>query len=425
MPISQSFARRLFPILPKLAEEFGTPFHICDEEGIDQTCRGFNRAFRNVPGFRQHYAVKALANPEILKLMPKHGHGFDCSCPFENNLAIESGASNHEDIIFTSNDTTEKEFELAIAAGAIINIDDVSLIRKVPRPFPELICFRYNPGRKRKGNSIIGKPEEAKYGIMDSEVVPAYKEVERLGAKRFGIQSMICSNQRDYRYIIETVLMLLRQCERLEEYAGIRCEFADIGGGFGIAYKPGDSSVDIVRIGEETANLIDKFNSVHGWYPKIFTECGRFITGPHGLFVTRVINCKRTYEIHVGVEAAMTGLMRPAIYGAYHHITIRDENGRSCENRKKEVVNVVGPICENWDRLATQRVLPVTREGDFVVTHDTGAHGSVMCFNYGSRPRHQQLLLRKDGSVERTMRAETDEDLRATMHPPEKIWRSS
>jgi diaminopimelate decarboxylase len=415
MPMSKAFQDRLFPNLPLLKREFGTPYYIYDEAGIRQTCRYLKDAFRNVPGFREFYAVKALPNPAILKIMKSEDFGFDCSSSIEVELSRLAGAGV-EDIMFTSNNTTQEEFAEALETEAVINLDDVSFIKKFPGRFPELICFRYNPGKKRTGNSIIGNPYEAKYGIMDSQVEDAYAAARRRGAKRFGIHTMVCSNDRDYTYMVETVRMLLSLCQRLEKNLGIRCEFMNIGGGLGIAYKPDQSSVDIWKLGRETEELIGRFYRKHGWAPKVFMESGRFMTGPHGVLVNRVINRKEIYQTHVGIEVAMPGLMRPGIYKtAYHHITVLDKNGKSCKHRRKEVVNVVGSICENCDRLATQRRLPVTREGDYVITHDGGAHGIAMGFNYNGRTRPQELLLHSEKFVTRIRRAETNDDLKATL----------
>lgn len=414
MPMSLPFQKRLFPQLERINQQFGTPYQIYDEAGIEQTCRDLSRAFSNLAGFREYYAVKALPNPDILKIMQRNCFGFDCSSSSEVELAQEAGGED-EDIMFTSNNTTAEEFEQAIAAGAIINLDDVSFIKKLPSPFPELICFRYNPGKKRTGNSIIGNPYEAKYGIMDSQVVDAYRAAKRRGAKRFGIHTMVCSNERDYRYMVETVRMLLSLCLRLEKAIGIRCEFMNIGGGLGTAYEPTQRDCDIWSLGRETEALVGAFEKKHGWAPKVFMESGRFITGPHGVLVNRVINRKEIYQTHVGVEVAMPGLMRHAIYGSYHHITVLDKLGRSCARRRTEVVNVVGSICENCDRLATQRRLPKTRVGDLIITHNTGAHGIAMGFNYNGRLRPQELLLSVGSRVERIRRAETNQDLRATI----------
>lgn len=414
MPMSPSFQKRLFPLLPDITKAFGTPYHIYDERGINETCRGLNSAFAMLPGFREHYAVKALPNPEILKILLQHGFGFDCSSSIEVRLACEAGAVA-EDIMFTSNNTTVNEFREAIAASAIINLDDVSLIPKVPLPFPGLICFRYNPGKKRSGNAIIGEPFKAKYGIMDDQVISAYAAAKKRGANRFGIHTMVCSNELNYKYVIETVRMLLEQCVRLENRLGIKCEFMNIGGGLGIPYKPSQKSFNVRRLAIGTERLIREFESVHGRSPKVFMESGRFITGPHGVLVNRVINRKETYQTHVGVEVAMPALMRHGMYGAYHHATVLDRYGRLCEHRPREKVNIVGSICENCDRLATDRILPFAAEGDYVITHDTGAHGSAMGFNYNGRTRVQELMLRADGSVELIRRAETFNDLRATL----------
>ena len=415
MPMSHAFQRRLFPKLPAIAEKFGTPFHFYDEDGIRTTGEYLKGAFRgHCHGFREFYAVKALPNPRILEIMLDLGFGFDCSSTHEVELALYVGARG-EDIMFTSNNTTKHEFAVAQAAGAIINLDDVNLISKVPNPFPELVCFRFNPGESRTGNSIIGAPHESKYGITWKQLVPAYHAVKERGATRFGIHTMVCSNQRNYRYMIDTVRMLLGLVATLELELDIRCEFINMGGGIGIPYKPRQGEVDIEAMAEGIEALIQNFRLRYGWTPRLFMESGRYITGPHGVLVNRVINRKEIYQTHVGVEVAMPGLMRHAIYGAYHHATVLDKDGVVVTNRPKEKVNIVGPICENCDRLATGRILPRTVEGDFIVTHDTGAHGLAMGFNYNGRTRPQELLLRSDGSVERIRRAETNDDLWRTL----------
>lgn len=424
MPMSAAFAGRLQKILPDVIEKFGTPFHIYDEKGIRATGNRLKRAFRGIKGFREFYAVKALPNPDILRIMTRLGFGFDCSSIIEVELAEETG-SGEEDIMFTSNNTSWEEFEVALNAGAIINLDDVSLIDKLKLhgQFPKLVCFRLNPGTARTGNSIIGKPAEAKYGITLDQLIPAYQLARQYGATRFGIHTMVCSNQRNYRYMVETVRMLLKQVAILEDELGIRCEFMNMGGGIGIPYKPQQRGVDIEAMAQAIKCLMDDFKLSRGWVPKLFMESGRYITGPHGALVSRVINHKEIYQTHVGVDTGMPGLMRHAIYGAYHHITVLDSEGRSCDGRKKKRVNVVGPICENCDRLATQRRLPVTKEGDIIITHDTGAHGIAMGFNYNGRTRPQELLLCRDGSVALIRRAETTDDLYRTLDFPPKVWR--
>lgn len=408
--MSSQFSARLSN-LHEIVEEFGTPFHIYDEKGILEHGRRLNQVFSRINGFREYFAVKALPNPEILKIMTELGFGFDCSSVMELQLCDFVGASG-EDIMFTSNNTTWQEFEEAQKRHSIINLDDISLVPKVLTPFPELVCFRFNPGKARTGNSIIGKPFEAKYGITWKQLIPAYRAARERGATRFGIHTMVCSNQRNYRYMVETVVMLLELCATLERRLGIKCEFMNMGGGIGIPYRPTDASVHIERMASEIKKKMDQFKSKHGWVPKLFMESGRYITGPHGALITKVINRKDIYQKHVGVDAGMPALMRHAMYGAYHHITVHGKLNKygACER-----VNVVGSICENCDRLATQRLLPKTKEGDILVVHDTGAHGIAMGFNYNGRLRPQELLLKTDGSIVKIRRAETTGDLWTTL----------
>lgn len=409
--MSSSFERRLTTKLPEIIAEFGTPFHLYDERGILETGQKLVQAFQGVKGFKEFFAVKALPNPAILSIMVDLGFGFDCSSIMELQLCDYVGASE-KDIMFTSNNTTSEEFVEAQSRGSIINLDDISLVKKVPAPFPELICFRFNPGKARTGNSIIGKPHEAKYGITRKQLIPAYRAAKERGAKHFGIHTMVCSNQRNYRYMVETVRMLLELCLELEKKLGIRCEFMNMGGGIGIPYRPNEKEVDIEKMAKGIKKLMDRFESNHGWVPKLFMESGRYITGPHGILVTKVINRKEIYQKHVGVDAGMPALMRHAIYGAYHHITVV---GKLNEHGPRERVNVVGSICENCDRLATQRLLSKTTEGNILFVHDTGAHGIAMGFNYNGRLRPQELLLKMDGSVTRIRRAETTSDLWSTL----------
>lgn len=416
MPMSPNFEKRLFNKLPKIIEEFGTPFHVYDEEGIIETCELVKNSFKDIYGFQEYYAVKVLPNPEIMKTISSVGFGFDCSSTMELELA-ESIDVTGEKVMFTSNNTTQKDFEEALKRNVIINLDDISLIDKIHGPFPALICFRYNPGPDRTGNSIIGNPVEAKYGITKEQLIPAYKKAQDKGAKRFGIHTMVCSNERNYEYMLETVRMLLSLCLTLKKELDIECEFMNMGGGIGIPYKKEDNEFDIQKLGECLHEILEDFKKENNFVPKLFMESGRYITGPSGVLVSRVINRKETYQTHVGVDTGMEALMRPAMYGAYHHITVLDKNGKiiTADERESEIVNVVGAICENCDRLATQRDLPKTIEGDIIVTHDTGAHGLAMGFNYNGRLRPQELYLKKDGSVKRIRRAETNEDLWRTL----------
>ncbi len=417
MPMSADFHHRLSPILPRIAETFGTPFHIYDEIGIRSTGERLKRAFAGVAEFREYYAVKALPNPAVLRIMAEMGFGFDCSSIPEIELARRVGASG-EEVLFTSNNTTSEEMEACLAVGGILNLDDVTLIPKVPR-MPELICFRYNPGPRRTGNAIIGNPVEAKYGVAHGQIVDAYREARDRGARRFGLHTMICSNERNAGYFVETVRMLLEVVEEVQNALGIRFEFVNMGGGLGIPYRPGDEPLDLESMATRIAGLLGEFGRTHGYVPRLLMESGRYMTGPHGVLVTRCINHKHIYREYVGVDACMSALMRPAIYGAYHHVTVHGKEDRPADT----VVDVVGALCENNDKFAVQRSLPRIDEGDLLLVHDTGAHGHAMGFNYNGRLRPQELLLRADGTVERIRRAETMDDYFATLSFEPEVWR--
>ncbi len=416
MPMSPDFQARLSRILPQVAAHFGTPFHIYDEIGIRRTGAALKRAFARVPEFREYFAVKALPNPAILRIMADMGFGFDCSSIPEIQLARMAGASG-EDILFTSNNTIVEEMEACLEAGGILNLDDITLVPKVPR-MPELICFRYNPGPRRTGNAIIGNPVEAKYGVAHEQIVDAYRLARDRGARRFGLHTMICSNERNADYFVETVRMLLDVARMVSDALGIRFEFVNMGGGLGIPYRPHDEPLELDRMGREIAALLEAFGRERGYVPRLLMESGRYMTGPHGVLVTRCINHKHIYREYVGVDACMSALMRPAIYGAYHHITVHGKEDAPADT----VVDVVGALCENNDKFAIQRPLPRIDEGDLVIIHDTGAHGHAMGFNYNGRLRPQELLLRRDGTVERIRRAESVEDYFATLRFAPDTW---
>jgi diaminopimelate decarboxylase len=414
MPMSKAFEARLFPALPRIIEYFGTPFHIFDEQGIMDTGENLKLLFKEAAGFQEFYAVKALPNPEILKIMQKMGFGLDCSSASELIKARSLGFKGKE-IMFSSNNTSNDLFKLALEdGGCILNIDDISMIDKVIE-FPELICFRYNPGARRTGNQIIGVPVEAKYGVTYDQIIPAYKRAIERGTKRFGIHTMIISNERDYHYMVETVKMLLDIMELVSKSLHIKFEFFNISGGVGIPYRPNDKSFDMPALAAESQTLIRQFADKNGYTPRLFMECGRYMTGPHGVLVAKVINRMSKYREYVGVDAStMSCNPRPAIYeSAYHQITILDSQGtpRSC---KEELVDVVGPLCENNDKFAKQRSLPKAEVGDIMVQHDTGAHSPAMGGNYNGWLRPQELLLQANGSVKLIRRAETLDDLFAT-----------
>ncbi|MDF1591430.1 MAG: diaminopimelate decarboxylase [Desulfobacterales bacterium] len=417
MPMTDQFKDRLFPVLAAVSAHFGTPFHIYDEAGIRATAESLTKAFSGIKGFREFFAVKALPNPSILKIMENMGFGFDCSSIPEILLSRKVGGYG-EDIMLTSNNTSREEFRVAAAdGGCILNLDDVSLIPKVPE-MPELICFRYNPGPLRTGNSIIGNPVEAKYGVSHEQILAAYRDARALGAKRFGLHTMLASNELNYVYMVQTAEMILELAGWIGNELGIRFEFLNIGGGFGIPYKPMDAPLNIDVMAKEITQRFHRFGEQNGYMPKLFIESGRYMTGPHGVLVTKAINHKNIYRKYIGVDACMSALMRPGMYGAYHHISVLGKE----DSAKRVTVDVVGSLCENNDKFAIQRDLPEITEGDILIIHDTGAHGHAMGFNYNGKLRPQELLLRVDGRVELIRRAETVDDYFSTFNFDEKIF---
>lgn len=401
-----------------ITEIYGTPFHIYDAGGIMATGERMYSAFQNGKwgvNFNNFFAVKALPNPHILRLMKRSlGFGFDCSSVSELILARDAGATPDQ-IMFTSNNTSDHEFDVALSSGGcILNLDDITYLPRLKGRMPERICFRYNPGKARTGNSIIGNPYDAKYGITRDQVLLAYSKARRMGVERFGIHTMVCSNTRKASYIVDTVRMLLELCGMLKHTLGIKLEFINIGGGFGIPYRPTDKSLNIEWIGREVGALLHAFSKKHGFMPDLYTECGRYVTGPHGVLVSRVITDCQKYHRFIGVDTGMPALMRPAIYDAYHHIEVLDPQGRP-RSGPRERMHVVGSICENCDRLTDKkgRMLPrSTRVGDIILTYCTGAHASAMGFNYNGRTRPKALW--HDGfEVQQILREETIDDLHA------------
>jgi diaminopimelate decarboxylase len=400
MPMSEQFCERLEADLPAIAEHFGTPFHIYDERGIRDSVERLLDAFAGLP-FHEYFAVKALPNATILRLLREQGLGMECSSIAELELAGDSGAWG-EEVFFTSNNTTREEFAAALAMDAIVNVDDISLVDKLPRA-PQVVSFRFNPGPERVGDSLIGAPLEAKFGLRRDQLRPAYERAHELGARRFGLHAMIASNVLSVQPLLATIAMLLEIEEQLSGELGIDLEFINAGGGLGIPYRPDQRPLDVRALGGGAAQLLQAHAAYSGRRPKLLLEAGRYITGPHGVLVTRVINRMSKWREYAGVDAGIAALMRPAFYpDAYHHLTLHGEEGE----RPLERIDVVGSLCENNDKLAIQRELPRLREGDLLLIHDTGAHSLAMGFNYNGRLRPQELLLRADGSVQLIRRAE-------------------
>lgn len=400
--------------LEQIAEEFGTPFHIYDQKAIIDNVRALKAAFAWAPGFKEYFAVKATPNPYILKTLAAEGIGADCSSLPELILAERVGLVG-EEIVFSSNDTPAQEYIKAKELGAIINLDDSSHIDFLDRVagMPEMICFRYNPGPLRQeGNSIIGKPEDAKYGVAKDQIFDCYLKAQKLGAKRFGLHTMVISNELDPDYFVETARMMFELAVELKRRANIRVEFIDLGGGIGIPYRPEQEAVDLNYLGREIEKVYNKILVPAGLHPlKVAMECGRMITGPYGYLVTRVLHKKEIYKDYIGVDACMADLMRPGMYGAYHHITVSGKENAPCDH----MYDVTGSLCENNDKFAIDRKLPGIEIGDLLVIHDTGAHGHAMGFNYNGKLRSKELLLKTDGTVEMIRRAETIEDYFATL----------
>ena len=399
--------------IEKIIEKYPTPFHIYDEKAIRENARRLIKTFGWVPGFKEYFAVKAAPNPFLMRILKEEGFGADCSSVAELVLAEKTGITG-ENIMFTSNDTPADEYRKAKELGAVFNLDDITHIDYVEKNMglPELLCFRYNPGAAKSGNVIIGRPEEAKYGLTREQLFDAYKTAQAKGVKRFGLHTMVASNELDPEYFIETARLLFVLAVEIHQQTGIKLEFINIGGGIGIPYRPEQEQVDLEAVSRGIHRQYDELIVRNGIAPlKIFMECGRMITGPFGYLVSKAIHKKDTYRHYIGLDSCMANLMRPALYGAYHHISVMGK-----ENAPKDhVYDVTGSLCENNDKFAIQRELPKIDTGDIVVIHDAGAHGHAMGFNYNGKLRSAELLLKEDGSVEQIRRAETLDDLFATL----------
>ncbi|MCF6332600.1 MAG: diaminopimelate decarboxylase [Draconibacterium sp.] len=406
LPFSKEQIKNIIKIHP-------TPFHIYDEKAIRENARNFKKAFSWNKGFKEYYAIKAAPNPYLMKILREEGFGIDCSSVAELELAKRVGMSGDE-IILTSNDTPAYEFQLAKNLGAIINLDDISHIDFLEENvgLPETICMRYNPGDLKQGNLIIGHPEDAKYGFTHNQIIEGYRILKGKGVKHFGIHTMVASNELDPDYFIETAELLFKLIVEVYEETGVKIEFANLGGGIGIPYKPEEKAVDLEYVSAEIEKLFNKMIVGNGLAPlKIFFELGRAITGPYGYLVTKVRHIKNTYKSFVGLDSCMVDLMRPALYGAYHHISaVGKENEAATEK-----YDVTGSLCENNDKFAIGRMLPELEPNDIVVIHDAGAHGHSMGFNYNGKLKSAELLLRENGEVTEIRRAETIEDYFATL----------
>ncbi|MDR3324749.1 MAG: diaminopimelate decarboxylase [Spirochaetaceae bacterium] len=413
---------KAFPLgkgrLEEVAAEHPTPFYLYDEAAIRANARAIRSAFAVFPRFFLHFAVKALPNPAILRILREEGFGADCSSLPELLLARMAGISGG-DVMFSSNDTPSGEFRAAADMGAAINLDDITHIDFLDGclgGLPELVCLRYNPGPLKLGNAIIGNPTEAKFGLTGEQIFEGFAALKGRGVGRFALHTMVASNELDVKYHLETGKLLFSLAVELKRRLGVELEFVNLGGGVGIPYRPEEAALDYGALACGLKALFDGIVCPAGLEKlAVRVEWGRVVTGPYGWLVSRAIHRKNIYRSYIGLDASMADLMRPALYGAYHHITVAGKEGAP----PVAVCDVVGSLCENNDKFAIGRALPAIdvgeASGDLVIIHDAGAHGRAMGFNYNGKLRAGELLLREDGSVVEIRRRETVDDYFATL----------
>ncbi|MGV3109347.1 diaminopimelate decarboxylase [Streptococcus pluranimalium] len=397
--------------LDKITEQFPTPFHLYDEKGIREKARALNKAFSWNKGFKEYFAVKATPTPAILKILQEENCGVDCATGVELLMSHKMG---FKDIMFSSNNTPASEYQYAKEIGATINLDAYEMIDFVKETvgLPETVSLRYNPGGVFSlGTDIMDNPEESKFGMTRAQLIQGFKELKAEGVKTFGIHSFLASNTVTNDYYPELARQLFTLAVEIRDEADVELSFINLSGGIGVNYRPEEEANDIAVIGEGVRKVYEEVLTPAGLGDiNIFTELGRFMLAPHGLLVTKVLHRKKTYRDYVGVDASAVNLLRPAMYGSYHHITnISNPDG------PVEVVDVVGSLCENNDKFAKQRELPQARVGDSLVIHDTGAHGFSMGYQYNARLRSAEILYQEDGSARLIRRAETPEDYFATI----------
>ena len=408
------------PQVQEIVKTYPTPFYLYDETGIRNCARRLRAAFSWNPGFREYFAVKATPNPQILKILQEEGCGTDCSSLTELMMSDRCGFSG-SDIMFSSNDTPAEEFQLAAKLGATINLDDlthVDFLQSTLGFIPETISCRYNPGgvfqlgESKEGFQVMDNPGEAKYGMTRTQLTEAFTKLKALGAKRFGIHAFLASNTISNEYYPALARILFQTAVELQRETGCHIAFINLSGGIGIPYRPEQPENDIAVIGEGVRKAYEEILVPAGMGDvSIFTELGRFLLGPYGCLVTKAVHEKHTYKEYIGVDACAANLMRPAMYGAYHHITVLGKENAPCDH----TYDVTGSLCENNDKFAIDRRLPKIDRGDYLVIHDTGAHGFAMGYQYNGKLRSAELLLQTDGTVRLIRRAETPDDYFATL----------
>ena len=400
--------------LDEIVQKYPTPFHIYDEKGIRENAKALKEAFAWNPGYREFFAVKATPNPFLIDILRDYGCGTDCSSMTELMLSKAMGIEG-ESIMFSSNETPASEYEYANKIGAIINLDDfthIDFLEKTLGSLPETLSLRYNPGGVFKiSNSIMDNPGDAKYGLTTEQLFEGYRVLKEKGVKRFGTHAILASNTVTNEYYPTLAKTLFETAVRIKEQVGVSLSFINLSGGIGIPYTPDQEPNDIRLIGQKVKEVYDEVLVPAGLSDvAIYTELGRFMMGPYGHLVTTAIHEKHTHKEYIGCDACAVNLMRPAIYGAYHHITVAGKEEDPCDCK----YDVVGSLCENNDKFAIDRMLPKIDIGDYIVIHDTGAHGFSMGYNYNGKLKSAELLLKEDGSVQLIRRAETARDYFAT-----------
>ena len=406
--------------LQEIVKTYPTPFHIYDEKGIRENARKVMKAFSWNKGFQEYFAVKATPNPTILKILREEGCGTDCSSMTELMMSDRCGFTGSE-IMFSSNETPACEFELAAKLGATINLDDfthIDFLKDTIGYIPETISCRYNPGgtfqlsSSKEGFQVMDNPGDAKYGFTTEQLYEGFKKLKAMGAKHFGIHAFLASNTISNDYYPALAGILFKLAVDLQEKTGCHIAFINLSGGVGVPYRPDQPENDILAIGEGVRKQFEEILVPAGMGDvKLFTEMGRFMLAPYGGLVTTAIHEKHTYKEYIGVDACAANLMRPAMYGAYHHITVMGKENEPCDHK----YDVTGSLCENNDKFAIDRMLPKIDIGDYIAIHDTGAHGFAMGYNYNGKLKSAELLLKEDGSVELIRRAETPDDYFATV----------
>lgn len=400
--------------IEEIVKTYPTPFHIYDEKGIRENAKAVREAFAWNKGFKEYFAVKACPNPFLIRILHEYGAGCDCSSLTELMLSDAIGINGH-DIMFSSNDTPAEEYAYCAKIGGIINLDDIThieFVEKILGKLPETMSCRYNPGGVfQMSNGIMDNPGDAKYGFTTSQLFEGYRILKEKGVKHFGIHAFLASNTVTNEYYPQLAKQLFEIAVRIKEEVGVELEFINLSGGVGIPYEPGQSGNDIYAIGEGVRQVYEEVLVPAGLgETAIYTEMGRFMMGPYGALITRAIHEKHTHKEYIGVDACAVNLMRPAMYGAYHHITVLGKEEAACNHQ----YDVTGSLCENNDKFAIDRMLPEIKKGDYLVIHDTGAHGYAMGYNYNGKLKSAELLLKEDGSVQLIRRAETPRDYFAT-----------